>query len=88
MRKTKQIKRKEIIFEPDEWARIEADAAKLDLKTSAYIRRMVLHGQIIQTDVSGIVPLVNAMRTVSNNINQIARKANETHSIYAEDIEK
>ena len=42
MRKTKQIKRKEIIFEPDEWARIEADAAKLNLKTSEYIRRMVL----------------------------------------------
>ena len=88
MRKIKQIKRKEIIFEPDEWARIEADAAKLNLKTSAYIRRMVMNGQIIQMDVSGIVPLVNAMRTVSNNINQIARKANETHSIYAEDIEK
>ena len=87
MRKTKQIKRKEIIFEPDEWARIEADAAKLNLKTSEYIRRMVLQGQIIHIDVSDIIPLVNAMRTVSNNINQIARKANETHSIYAEDIE-
>ena len=37
MRKIKQIKRKEIIFEPDEWARIEADAAKLNLKTSEYI---------------------------------------------------
>ena len=88
MRKTKQIKRKEIIFEPDEWARIEADAAKLNLKTSEYIRRMVLQGQIIHIDVSDIIPLVNAMRTVSNNINQIACKANETHSIYAEDIEK
>ena len=87
MRKIKQIKRKEIIFEPDEWARIEADAAKLNLNTSEYIRRMVLHGQIINIDVSDIIPLVNAMRTVSNNINQIARKANETHSIYAEDIE-
>ncbi len=87
MRKTKQIKRKEIIFEPDEWARIEADAAKLNLKTSEYIRRMVLNGQIIQMDVSGIAPLVNAMRTINNNVNQVARKANETHSIYAEDIE-
>ena len=48
---------------------------------------MVLQGQIIHIDVSDIIPLVNAMRTVSNNINQIARKANETHSIYAEDIE-
>ena len=87
MRKTKQIKRKEIIFETDEWTRIEADAAKLNLKTSEYIRRMVLNGQIIQMDVSGIALLVNAMRTINNNVNQVARKANETHSIYAEDIE-
>ena len=87
MRKTKQIKRKEIIFEPDEWARIEADAVKLNLKTSEYIRRMVLQGQIIHIDVSDIIPLVNAMRTINNNVNQIARKANETHSIYAKDIE-
>ncbi|MCR4759916.1 MAG: plasmid mobilization relaxosome protein MobC [Oscillospiraceae bacterium] len=87
MRKTKQIKRKEIIFEPDEWARIEAKATKVNLKTSKYIRRMVLNGQIIQMDVPGIAPLVNAMRTINNNVNQVARKANETHSIYAEDIE-
>ena len=87
MRKTKQIKRKELIFEPTEWSRIEAEAAKLNLKTSEYIRRMVLNGQIIQMDVSGIAPLINAMRTINNNVNQIARKANETHSIYAEDIE-
>ena len=88
MRKTKQFKRREIIFDPAEWARIEADAAKLNLKTSEYIRRMVLNGQIIQMDVSGIAPLVNAMRTINNNVNQIARKANETHSIYAADVEK
>lgn len=61
MRKTKQIKRKEIIFEPDEWARIEADAAKLNLKTSAYIRRMVLQGQIIHIDVSDIMPDVSRL---------------------------
>ena len=36
MRKTKQIKRKEIIFETDEWARIEADAAKLNLKKEVW----------------------------------------------------
>ena len=38
MRKIKQIKRKEIIFEPDEWAHIVADAEKVNLKTSEYIR--------------------------------------------------
>ena len=33
-------------------------------------------------------PLLNGMRIISNNINQVARKANETNSIYAWDIEK
>jgi hypothetical protein len=33
-------------------------------------------------------PYLNGMRIISNNINQIAKKANETNSIYAEDVEK
>ena len=35
-----------------------------------------------------IVPLLNGMRIISSNVNQIAKKANETHSIYAADVEK
>ena len=34
-----------------------------------------------------ITPLLNGMRIISSNINQIARKANETNNIYAEDVE-
>ena len=86
MRKTKQIKRKEIIFELDEWARIEQAAQSLNLKTSEYIRSMTLHGNVVQIDLSQVAPLVNGMRTISNNINQIARKANETHSVHAVDV--
>ena len=86
MRKTKQIKRKEIIFELDEWSRIEQAAQSLNLTTSEYIRSMTLHGNVVQIDLSQIAPLVNGMRTISNNINQIARKANETHSVHAVDV--
>ena len=35
-----------------------------------------------------LAPLLNGMRVISKNINQVAKKANETNSIYAEDIEK
>ena len=86
MRKTKQIKRKEIIYELGEWERIEKSSQKLNMKTSDYIRRMSLNGQIVQVDVTGISTLFQAMRSISNNINQIARKANETHSIYESDV--
>ena len=35
-----------------------------------------------------VIPLLNGMRIISNNINQVARKANETNNIYASDVEK
>ena len=31
---------------------------------------------------------MNALRIIGNNINQIAKKANEINNIYADDIEK
>ena len=34
-----------------------------------------------------VTPLLNGMRIISSNINQIARKANEMNNIYAEDVE-
>ena len=86
LRKTKQIKRKEIIFELDEWAKIEEGANALGITTSDYIRNMTLNGTILHMDFSKVAPLMNAMRTISNNINQIARKANETNSIYKDDV--
>ncbi len=35
-----------------------------------------------------LAPLLNGMRVISKNINQVAKKANETNSIYAEDVDK
>ena len=88
MRKYKQIKRKEVIFELDEWQSIERGAEKVGITTSDYIRRISLNGKVIQIDMKNVTPLVNGMRTISNNINQIARKANETHSIHNDDVNR
>ena len=52
LRKTKQIKRKDIIFELDEWAKIEEGANKLGITTSDYIRNMTLNGNILHADLS------------------------------------
>ena len=35
-----------------------------------------------------VVPVLNGMRIISNNINQIAKKANETNNLYAGDVER
>ena len=53
---------------------------------SAYLRKMAIDGYIIQLDIPTLKELMRLMHITANNINQIARRANETRSIYAEDI--
>ena len=48
---------------------------------------MILEKQPIFYDMKEIAPLLNGMRVISNNINQVARKANETHNVTAADVE-
>ena len=58
------------------------------MKTATFIRAMSLNGKIKVVDLKDLAPLLNGMRIISKNINQVAKKANETCSIYAEDIDK
>ena len=55
---------------------------------SAYIRKMVIDGYSIQLDLSDVKEVVRLLRINSNNLNQYAKKANETGSIYLEDIKE
>ena len=88
MRKYKQVKEKKVIYSLDEWKQIEERSASVMMKTGTFIRRMSLDGQIIFCNVSNITQLMNALRIIGGNINQIAKKANETHSVHAEDVAK
>ena len=54
---------------------------------SAYMRKMAMEGYFVNLDLSGIKELVSLLRRCSNNLNQYAKKANTTGSIYAADIE-
>ena len=87
-RKNKTLRRKEIVYSAEEWAQIEKQAAECHLKTSTFIRTMSLSGEVIVVDLKELAPLLNGMRTISRNINQIAKKANETNSIFADDAER
>ena len=49
---------------------------------------MAVHGEMNVYEAEKVVPVLNGMRIISNNINQIAKKANETNNIYAKDVEK
>ena len=88
MRKYKQVKEKKVTFDLNEWAEIERRAAACHTKTGTYIKYIALHGKMKVYDVEKVVPVLNGMRIISNNINQIAKKANETNNIYARDVEK
>ena len=53
----------------------------------AYLRKMAVDGYVVQLDMSGVVELVKLLRSVSNNVNQIAKRCNSTHNLYAQDVE-
>lgn len=88
MRKYKQVQRKEIVYSLDEWKLIEDRAASVLMKTGTFIKRMSLDGHITYFNMSEVGEVMKALRIIGANINQIAKKANEINSIYAEDIEK
>ena len=56
------------------------------LNMSAYIRKMAIDGYVIILDLSDLKEIIRLLRINSNNINQIAKKANETGSIYLQDV--
>lgn len=57
------------------------------LNMSAYVRKMVLDGICVKLDLTDVRQLVVLLQRCSNNLNQYAKRANETGSIYAADIE-
>ena len=61
------------------------EAAGIRNKES-YLRKMVLDGYVLRIDFSDVRELSRLLRNATNNLNQVAKRANETHSIYASDI--
>ncbi len=57
------------------------------LSIGSYLRKMALDGYCIRLDLQDVKALVSLLRICSNNLNQYAKRANETGSIYRADIE-
>lgn len=55
---------------------------------SAYIRKMAIDGYLVKLDLSDMNEVARLLRINSNNINQYAKRANESGSIYLEDIKE
>lgn len=52
----------------------------------SYLRKMAMDGYCIQLDMTDMKEAIRLLRICSNNLNQYAKRANETNHIYLEDI--
>ena len=85
--KRKREQRFTVAVTEEEAAMIRDRMAELGvINMGAYMRKMAIDGYHINVDLSEIRELVSLLRRCSNNLNQIAKRANETRSIYEEDI--
>ena len=83
-------KRDEILIlrvSPSDKERIRMKMEELGISNmSAYIRKMALDGYCVNLDLTDVKELVHLLRQCSNNLNQYAKKAHQTGSIYEEDV--
>lgn len=74
-------------FTQKEKERIEQKMSDAGILSMApYVRRMALDGICVRLDLKDIREVSTLLRQCSNNLNQYAKRANETGSIYAADI--
>ena len=84
-------KRIDLRLTEDERMRLEKKAETAGYKNiSAYIRKMALDGLNVRIslDMTAIREIGRLLSTATNNINQIAKKCNETNSVLEKDVKK
>ncbi len=75
------------LLTPEELERVDQKMREAGIvNRSAYFRKMALDGYVVRLDTSDIHKMVSLLRRSSNNLNQIAKKANAAGSIYGADI--
>lgn len=73
---------------PAERDLIEARMAQLGTDNmSSYLRKIAIDGYVVKLDLPELKEMVSFLRRSSNNLNQIAKRVNETGRIYDADIE-
>lgn len=54
---------------------------------SAYLRKIAIDGYIVKLDLPELREMISLLHRSSNNLNQIAKRLNETGRFYAADLE-
>ena len=81
----KKTVRVEFVMSEQDAELVKGRMAELGITNlSAYLRKMAVDGYIIHLDMGDIQEMVRLLRICSNNLNQYAKRANETGSVYAD----
>ena len=68
---------------PEEKTVIDRKMAELGTRNlRAYLRKMAVDGYIVHVDMSSVAEVVRLLRSISSNVNQIARRCNETRNLF------
>ena len=71
----------------NEFELVKAKMAQLGTSNfSAYARKMLIDGMIINVDYSVLKGVLGELSAIGKNINQIAKRTNETRSFHASDM--
>ena len=67
---------------------IEEKMAQLGTENmSAYLRKIAIDGYIVKLDLPELREMVSLLRRTGNNVNQLAKRMNETGRVYAADMD-
>ena len=73
---------------PEERTLIEQNMARLGtVNMAAYLRKIAIDGYVVKLDLPELREMVSLLRRSSNNINQLAKRMNETGRVYAADMD-
>ena len=75
-----------IRFNDTEWEHICRQAGLLHVKKSSYVRECAKAHYVLMMDQSDMNGIIGAVRALSTNVNQVARRVNSTGRVYSEDI--
>ena len=73
---------------PEEREMIESKMEQFGTSNmAAYLRKISIDGYVVRLDLPELREMVSLLRRSSNNLNQIAKRVNETSRIYDADID-
>ena len=72
---------------PEEHAMIKRRMAQTGVTNMrAFILKQAVDGRVIHVELRSVNEMCRLLSNATNNINQVARRVNETGNVYAEDI--